>query len=529
MGQPEQLTVIKPKKKESKNQNPSGIIDSRKTDEIVVAICGAVGSGTSTVAQEIEKRFHRFSYKTTTIKISVLIDEKSRIPDGLSKYERIKYLQDAGNDLREKHGSDYLAQLAIERIVNDRLAYAEDEHGKTIDESNYGKEIRVARRHVTIIDSLKHPDEVDLLKKVYGKMFCLFGILCNDKKRKDRLTTEKRMTDSEAADLMERDKKEKIDHGQQLIKTLQHSDFFIRNNKTNIASLENPIKRFISLLLGQNDITPTIDEFGMYIAESAARRSGCLSRQVGAAILTDDGDIVATGRNDVPSATGGLYKEEDGIRDARCLRRFDHACSNEKNKTNIFIKIDKILRGLLGQNVPASSIGSIMKELESESEIKDLLEYSRAVHAEMDAITSAARNGNFPLKGTNLYSTTFPCHHCARHIVASGIKTVYYIEPYEKSLATKLHSDAIVMDSAGCSDDGPKVIFMHFEGVAPRRYLDLFSCNDRKEKGSLKEKDPSTQRPTAASQLDTFTDYEIRVVDYLKSQEKQPYREDRDE
>ncbi|MDN3612645.1 hypothetical protein QWZ16_23945 [Vibrio ostreicida] len=26
----------------------------------------------------------------------------------------------------------------------------------------------------------------------------------------------------------------------------------------------------------------------------------------------------------------------------------------------------------------------------------------------------------------------FPCHNCAKHIVASGIKRVVYVEPYPK-------------------------------------------------------------------------------------------------
>ena len=32
-----------------------------------------------------------------------------------------------------------------------------------------------------------------------------------------------------------------------------------------------------------------------------------------------------------------------------------------------------------------------------------------------------------------MYMTTFPCHNCAKHIIASGIINVYYIEPYAES------------------------------------------------------------------------------------------------
>ena len=516
MGQAEKKVapqVVGSKTDSATTKAPTDLIDERKTPELVVALCGAVGAGTSTVAKEIEKQFKNYSYSVDFIKTSTLISEQGELQlDDHSRYKRIMALQDCGNDLRKNFGNDFLVQLAIKFIVQKR---AEENELTGGDEQDYGKKMRVARRHVTIIDSLKHPAEVELLQKVYGKMFCLFGVLCNDAQRKIRLTNEGEMGEGEATDLMERDKKEKIKHGQQMLKTLQHSDFFVRNSKRNVTSLERPIGRFVGLLLGRNDLTPTIDEFGMYIAESVARRSGCLSRQVGAAILTEKGDIVAIGRNDVPKASGGLYGEEDGEHDDRCFKQHDHACANVKGKNRIYNKIETKIAESFGVDNGDSKVVQIIEALKEEGEIKDLLEYSRAVHAEMDAITTAARNGSFPLKSTILFSTTFPCHHCARHIVASGIKRVYYIEPYEKSLATKLHPDSITLDSQGDEESESRVVFLHFEGVAPKRYLDLFTCNDRKAGGSLVPLVPEEQTPTAASFLDTFIEYETKVVEHI--------------
>jgi deoxycytidylate deaminase len=521
MGQAEEKVaprIVINKSKDATTKKPTDQIDDRKTPELVVALCGAVGAGTSTVAKEIERQFKGYSYDVDIIKVSHLISKQRKSQsDGLSRYERIKRLQEHGNELRKTYGNDFLAQLAIKKIVEKRAKGTELQVDGEM--QDYGKKVRVARRHVTIIDSLKHPSEVELLQKVYGKMFCLFGVLCNDSQRKLRLMNEGEMNDGEAGDLMDRDKKEKIKHGQQMLKTLQHSDFFIRNSKRNVTSLERPLGRFVGLLLGQNNLTPTIDEFGMYIAESVARRSGCLSRQVGAAILTEGGDIVSTGRNDVPKPLGGLYGEEDGEHDDRCFKQFDHACANEKGKNRIYSKIEKKISDTFGLLASDEKIVEIIEELKEESEIRDLLEYSRAVHAEMDAITTAARNGNYSLKGTILFSTTFPCHHCARHIVASGIKRVYYIEPYEKSLATRLHPDAITLDSQGDEESESRVVFLHFEGVAPKRYLDLFSCNNRKKGGALALLVPEEQTPAAASFLDTFIEYETKVVEYINKLE----------
>lgn len=107
------------------------------------------------------------------------------------------------------------------------------------------------------------------------------------------------------------------------------------------------------------------------------------------------------------------------------------------------------------------------------SELRDITEYGRAVHGEMDAILCCARLG-MSVKGKHLYTTTFPCHNCTRHIIAAGIKKVYYIEPYPKSKARDLHSDAICFDEQEADETG-KIPFLPFVGIGPRRYLDLFS------------------------------------------------------
>ena len=69
------------------------------------------------------------------------------------------------------------------------------------------------------------------------------------------------------------------------------------------------------------------------------------------------------------------------------------------------------------------------------------LEFKCIIHAEMSAISDAARKG-VAIQGATLYSTTFPCHLCAKHIVASGIKRVVYLEPYPKSYANALHGES---------------------------------------------------------------------------------------
>ena len=120
-----------------------------------------------------------------------------------------------------------------------------------------------------------------------------------------------------------------------------------------------------------------------------------------------------------------------------------------------------------------------------ETRIGSLLEFSRAVHAEMDALLSAARQGISPT-GARLFVTTFPCHYCARHLVAAGVDEVQYVEPYPKSQALDLHDDAIQITFKGWvppSQGGTKVLFRPFSGVAPRLFGRAF-LKDRDLKNS---------------------------------------------
>jgi hypothetical protein len=95
----------------------------------------------------------------------------------------------------------------------------------------------------------------------------------------------------------------------------------------------------------------------------------------------------------------------------------------------------------------------------------------------MDAIIAAGRTG-VSFRESSLYTTTFPCHTCTRHIIAAGIKRVVYIEPYPKSLAPELHDDAIRLvgdDTTKGAEHDVRIPFEPFVGIGPRRFFDLFS------------------------------------------------------
>jgi deoxycytidylate deaminase len=137
--------------------------------------------------------------------------------------------------------------------------------------------------------------------------------------------------------------------------------------------------------------------------------------------------------------------------------------SNKKEQRKI---IDEVLQQF-DEGVDRSKVERALLR----SRIGDLTEYGRVVHAEMEAMLFCARN-NVETRRATLYTTTFPCHNCAKHIIAAGIARVVYVEPYPKSKAMEFHGDAI---SQGEKPGSGLITFEPFVGIGPRKFFDLFS------------------------------------------------------
>jgi deoxycytidylate deaminase len=486
---------------------------ARESSELIIGLSGAVGCGMEHVTSAVIRLLEEHGYTVFHLKISRFIERllgKGVVPDwnpDFDKRNRYEKLQLAGNRLRSLFTSDFLSELAVASISSFRVQRAKPGQAEISSITDI-----VPERVAYIVDQLKHPDEVLLLRKVYGNLFYLIGVLASEKQRIRNLRES--IGPNEVATAIERDRRDEEEHGQQLDRTLKLSDFFLRNNYQNDESIEKPLRRFFALLHGQTSRTPTRDEYAMYVAFSAGLRSACLSRQVGAAITDKAGNVISTGCNDVPKAHGGLYSEEDSPNDHRCVHMQGGRCFNDHHKGLLSAEIEELLRE---EHVEPGTAKRIAEQLRTRTRLRDLLEFSRSVHAEMDALVSLVRKGGPTATGGSLYSTTFPCHNCARHIVAAGIANVFYIEPYEKSLALDLHADAIVSDPDEA--ESTKVRFLHFDGVAPRQYQELFFAKaPRKQDGIAVRLKLDEARKSRIQYLDSYRDLESKVVQNLVGQ-----------
>lgn len=511
------LSVKRKRSVPARTESPStgvGEIASRFSQELVFSLAGPVGCGANIARDVLIDTLQAHQYDVVVVKITTLMQKMARefnvepAPDRLdSEFDRITAYQDLGNRLRDAIGADAGAQLAIEAIHVDR---ASRHRGVALEKL-------VPNRVAYVVDQLKNPLEASLLRDVYGNLFFLVGVLASYEQRRQNLTSAG-MSPADAESLIERDKGEAAGKGQQLEKTLKLADFFVRNSNNNIGHLGGPIQRFVGLVHGKNGISPTIHERGMYAAYSAGLRSACLSRQVGAAVIAKDGSVVATGCNDVPKAGGGLY---EGVGEDHRCHNWGGRCYNDKHKD---ILRDEIVKLLIDSGIDAKVSIGLAQRVRTETRLKDLIEFSRAVHAEMDALVSAARRGGAGTDGCLLFTTTYPCHNCARHIVAAGITEVYFIEPYGKSLASELHSDSIIHEvvevtpSHRRTGDKGRVAFLNFEGVAPRRFSDLFySVDSRKDsQGKSIGYVPATAQQKDPAVLDNYRQLEGRIFKRLE-------------
>lgn len=511
--------------------------------EIFIALVAPRGISVEKIIQKLEASVGNYGYKIKrvnlldinstsqveqSLNIQNRVDIESRYLSGLRELVLNEVNEDAPK-LYEPH--DLISSLIIKRVQelrNDNEKYT-----------------------VYIIDNVTHPKELNALKAVYKDSLFTIGITgplldrVNLKKEQFKLEG---YSDSEALtqaakyiyddysqlkETIEIDGK-CIDVSNDLGKTYLLSDFFINLNsesfKCNIQGLDEllsqSIERYVDLIFGAPIVTPTQSEHSMFLAYTSALRSGDLSRQVGSAIVNELNDVIALGANEVPKSGGGqywadnLYIANTAEDEAKLKQSFDQRDYVIGYDTNAVVKdklTDELIQLFVDKALISESNRAEAELILQKSTLKDITEYGRVVHAEMSALMSAARNGT-GVKGMHMFCTTYPCHNCAKHLVAAGIDKVQYIEPYPKSRAADSHDDSIfdpekltiALDeenkqeainniteayldinvkrnetsnkSSAIVNDNViknklKLVFEPYSGVGPSRYVDLFSMN----------------------------------------------------
>ncbi len=463
-------------------------------NELVIGLVGAIGVDLALVSKLFEKVLESVNYSVRSIKLMDLVPAIFKTDDSYHSTKvdnRYHGRMDVGNEFRRSvKRNDALALLAASNIRNYRL-------------TENGDADEPIPRCAYVLRSLKTEDEVERLRKIYGANCLIVSAYLPRNARLNHLS--ERIARSYHSDRSQhRDKAERLiirdenergkTFGQNVRDTFPLADVFL--DATDTSRLEKDVLRFVEILFGHPFRTPTRDEFGMFQAHGAALCSSSAGRQVGACIATTDGDVIAIGTNEVAKAFGGQYWEEDDNDQRDHVRIVDSTVAmtqsiladllarlrkkewlNTERGDQQFEELMNDAQDLL-ERMDVSE-GELVS-LSEKAQLCGIIEFIRAVHAEMTALISASRRG-VSVTNATLYSTAFPCHECAKHIVAAGIKTVRFIEPYPKSRVLDMFDDSIVVDE----DDCQRVPFLAFVGLAPRVFMNFFAMPKRKKDGDV--------------------------------------------
>ncbi len=312
---------------------------------IIIGLTGRNAAGKTTAGEMLAARGFTF------VSLSNVIRDEAKRRGFTEVRENLIAL---GNELRERHGPGALAELTVASMQPDR---------------NY------------VVDSIRHPAEVQALKRAGAGTFSLFHIFAPLEDRFARSLARQRAGDALTLDDFIRQEEREFASSnaaaQQLLETERLADRQIDNQ----ATIEELGVRLTTTLreLEVAFSRPSWDQYFMDIAKQVAARSNCMKRQV-AAVIVSERRIISTGYNGTPR---GVKNCNEG----GCPR-----CNGFSES---------------GKN----------------------LEECLCSHGEENAIVQASYHG-IAIRDATLYTTYSPCLMCSKMIINAGIRRVVYNENY---------------------------------------------------------------------------------------------------
>lgn len=499
------------------------IENADKNPELIFGFVAPIGTDAVQVAENLKSQLLEFGIQSVMLRLSDYIEPYSALL-GLEcqlaeqgEYQRIESRIKAANEMYRVFNA-----RAAQGEKNALLALAtSQEIHKEREKLSAGQALL---DRATICVTFKRPEEVTYLRRIYGVGFHVIGVFATEEERVKHLHGRKGISLHHAKELVQTDEDDRQDGGQRTGDAFHMSDLFL-DVGGNSEDWKLQLGRYLDLVFSHPYRTPTRDEQAMFMAHAVSLRSAQFGRQVGAAITTQSGDIVSVGCNEVPKAGGGQYWVGDENDERDHVKGSD---SNDNRKNEI---LQEIMLALPAEFQKDERVYAAIKR----TSLFGITEFGRAVHAEMEAILSCARKGLSPVDKI-LYTTTFPCHNCARHIIGAGIKRVVYIEPYPKSKAKELHDDAILLgDSARRTNVDGFVPFVPFVGISPRKYLDIFTVKpvyssevDRKLKNGQAISWQRSRTPLRMKMASiSYIERETRAIDRLNTslaQQQLPFK-----
>lgn len=327
------------------------------------------------------------------------------------------------------------------------------------------------RRTLIVIDALRNPFEVLYFRERYSA-FYLMAVHTEKKVRRDALYKKGfRIDEIENLDKVESWKSsfnasyEKID----IDKCIELADIHLAHDgtdKDHNRDMVNQIFTYVALIFHPGLIPPSPLERCMQIAYTAKLNSGCLSRQVGAAVTNEHFSVQSIGWNTVaegqtPCSLRNLYDlfkdEDDGA--FSDFERFNE--DFDKEKKLLIQAYEPVKTKLNGLNLSYcfKDVYTSSKEKQRNNQV-----HTRSLHAEENAFLQLAKYGTQGIKGGKLFTTASCCELCSKKAYQLGITEIYYIDTYPGISRSHILESGI---------NRPKMLL--FNGAIGRAYVNLYT------------------------------------------------------
>ena len=327
------------------------------------------------------------------------------------------------------------------------------------------------RKTLIVVDALRNPFEVLYFRERYSA-FYLMAVHTEERIRRDalfkrgfRIDEIEHLDNVEAGKSSFHDSYEKID----IDKCIELADIHLAHDgtdKDHNRDMVNQIFTYVALIFHPGLIPPSPLERCMQIAYTAKLNSGCLSRQVGAAVTNEYFSVQSIGWNTVaegqtPCSLRNLYdlfKDEDegAFSD---FERFNEDFGQEKKKLIQAYEPVKMKLNGLNLSYCFKDIYTSSKEKQRNNQV-----HTRSLHAEENAFLQLAKYGTQGIKGGKLFTTASCCELCSKKAYQLGITEIYYIDTYPGISRSHILESGV---------NRPKMLL--FNGAIGRAYVNLYT------------------------------------------------------
>lgn len=240
---------------------PDSLVPLTEGRELFIGLVAPLGVDLDDAMEVLKASFKGVGYETHEIRMSALLREVPSVAKSLpdpsaTEDARIEGYMDAADKLRSDVGTgSVLVHLAMANMRDWRTQ-------KT-------GSVRPVPHTAVVFNSLKHPDEIRALRKIYGDAFFAISIFTPTKSRIEalsrRIAKSRQSSPDEWLDVAERLVKKDAEApsvrlGQNVEGTFPLGDFFVRGEHSSIRS---EIGRLTDVLFSDPFRTPTVDECGM--------------------------------------------------------------------------------------------------------------------------------------------------------------------------------------------------------------------------------------------------------------------------